>query len=81
MTCRVSAFRDRVVLVSHHPISVFTTTDEHLDRIGKKPDGHYDREALLTLAEEGNAVVYDEDAVRAITQAIGPLIHGCPPAV
>jgi hypothetical protein len=68
-----------VVLVSHHPISVFTTTAEHIDRIERKPDGHYDREDLLTLVEEGHAVLYDENAVRAISQATEILIHGCPP--
>lgn len=81
MTCRVSALGDRAVLVSHNPISVFATTDEHLDRIERKPDGHYDREDLLTLVEEGNAVLYDENAVRTIAQAIETLIHGCPPVV
>lgn len=78
MTCAVSPW-DSPVLVSHNPISVFTTTAEHLDRINKKPDGHYDRADLLTLVEEGHAVLYDEDAVRAIARATEVLIHGCPP--
>lgn len=78
MSCRVDTL-EGVVLVSHHPISVFTTTAEHIDRIERKPDGHYDREDLLTLVEEGHAVLYDENAVRAISQATEILIHGCPP--
>jgi hypothetical protein len=81
VTCRVSVLGDRVVLVSRNPISVFTTTAEHIDRIERKPDGHYDREHLLALVEDGHAVLYDEDAVRAIAQATEVLIHGCPPAV
>lgn len=80
MSCRVD-FEDGVVLVSHHPISVFATKAEHIDRIQRKPDGHYDRDDLLTLVEEGHAVLYNEDAVRAIARAAEFLIHGCPPAV
>lgn len=68
------------MLVSHKPtIAVFTTTQEHLDDIEKKPDGHYEREDLLTLVERGHAVQYDENAVRAIARAMETLIHGCPP--
>ncbi len=78
MSCRIN-FEDGVVLVSHHPISVFTTTAEDLDRIHRKPDGHYDREDLMTLVKEGRAVLYDENAVRAIARASEFLIHGCPP--
>lgn len=70
-----------VVLVSHHPISVFTTTSEHIARLKKKPDGHYNRDDLMTLVKDGHAVLYDETAVRAISQAIEILIHGCPPLV
>jgi hypothetical protein len=78
MVCRVDT-REGAVLVSHHPISVFTTTAEHLDRIPRKPDGHYDRKDVMSLVMEGNAVLYDEKAVRAITQATEILIFGCPP--
>jgi hypothetical protein len=67
-----------VVLVSHHPVSVFTTTAEHIAHLKKKPDGHYNREDLLTLVKQGHAVMYDETAVRAISQATEILIHGCP---
>jgi len=77
MSCRVNTITG-VVLVSHHPISVFTTTAEHIDRIQKKPNGHYDREDLMTLVKDGRAVLYDENAVRAIAQAAEFLIHGCP---
>jgi hypothetical protein len=68
-----------VVLVGHHPITVMTTTPKHLDRLTKKPDGHYNREDLLPLVKDGKAALYDEQAVRSIARAIGGLIFGCPP--
>jgi hypothetical protein len=68
-----------VVLVSHNPVSVFTTTDDHLSRLKRKPDGHYDRKDLETLVKQGHAVLYDEQAVRAITAAFHIIIWGCPP--
>jgi hypothetical protein len=68
-----------VVLVSHHPISVFTTTAEHIDKLQKKPDGHYEREDLMTLVNDGHAVLYDEKAVRAIAHAWEVLMFGCHP--
>jgi hypothetical protein len=80
MSCRIDILGGGVVLVSHHPISVFTTTAGHLDRIQRKPDGHYDREDLMALVKEGHAVHYDETVVRAIAQANEFLIHGCPRA-
>jgi hypothetical protein len=80
MVCRAPTLEgEGVVLVSHHPISVFTTTAEHIDRLKKKPDGHYNREDLMTLVKQGHAVMYDERAVRAIARANEILIHGCPP--
>jgi hypothetical protein len=78
MVCRID-FADEVVLVSHHPISVFTTTPAHLDRIPRKSDGHYNRDDVMTLVSEGHAVLYDEKVVRAIARANEFLIHGCPP--
>ncbi len=79
MSCRVSIWRDRVVLVSHNPtIAVFTTTEEHLGSIEKKSDGHYEREHLMGLVEKGHAVVYEEDVVRPIAQALEAIIFGCP---
>jgi hypothetical protein len=80
MVCKVPTL-EGVVLVSHHPVSVFTTTAEHIARLKQKPDGHYNREDLMTLVKDGYAVLYDEQAVRAIAQAIEILIHGCPPIV
>ncbi len=60
-----------VVLVSHHPVSVFTTTAEHIGRLKKKRTQiFYNREDLLKLVKQGHAVMYDEAAVRAISQAI-----------
>jgi hypothetical protein len=79
MICRVDTL-EPVVLVGHHPISVFTTTAEDIGRIRRKPDGHYDREDVMTLVREGHAVMYDEKAVRAIGLASEFLIFGCPPA-
>jgi hypothetical protein len=67
-----------VVLVSHDPITVFTAKAEHINRLKKKPDGHYKREDLLALVKQGHAVMYDAHAVRAVAQAIDILIHGCP---
>ena len=52
MSCRIN-FEDGVVLVSHHPVLVLTTTAEDLDRIHGKPDGHYDGEDLMILVKEG----------------------------
>lgn len=80
MSCRVSVWEGRVVLVSHKPtIAVFTTTEEHLGSIEQKPDGHYEREHLMGLVGEGHAVVYEEDVVRPIAQALEVLIFGCRP--
>ena len=81
MTCIANALdaREPLVLVSHNPISVFTTTHEHIGRIQRKPDGHYDREDLMTLVKEGHAAYYDADMVRALSRAIESLVHGCPP--
>jgi len=80
MVCRAPELEgELVVLVSHHPISVFTSKPEHIDKLKKKPDGHYKREDLVALVNQGNAVLYDENAVRAISQATNILIHGCPP--
>lgn len=81
MVCRVIERAEDVVLVSPSTHSVFTTRAEHLDKLKKKPDGHYDREDLMTLVKDGRAVHYDEKAVGAIFRAGGTLIFGCPPAV
>ena len=48
MVCR-APFLKSVVLVSHNPVSVFSTTPEHIDRLKKKPDGHYNKEDLMKL--------------------------------
>jgi hypothetical protein len=79
MVCRI-ALDERVVLVSHHPISVFTTTADHIGRCQRKPDGHYDRKDLMTLVNQGHAVVHDEAVVRAILSAAPNLLFGCPRA-
>ena len=81
MVCKLDSFRSPVdgVLVSHHRISVFTTTAAHLDKIQKKPDGHYDQKDLIDLVKEGHAVLYDEKAVRAIAHATEVLMFGCHP--
>ena len=78
MICRVDFLED-VLLVGYHPPSVFTTTAEHIDRIHRKADGHYDREDVMTLVKQGHAVLYDEKAVRAIARATEYSIFGCPP--
>ena len=78
MVC-VRLTKDAVLLVSHHPISVFRTTAEHLSNVPKKPDGHYDRELIMKLVKDGHAHHYDETAVRSIAQAMEIIIHGCPP--
>jgi hypothetical protein len=80
MICRVDTLREAVVLVGHHPISVFTTTAEHIDRIHRTPDGHYDREDVMTLVKDGYAAPDDERPVHSIAQAAEILTFGCPPA-
>ena len=78
MVCKI-ALDEGVVLVSHNPVSVFTSTADHINRLQKKPDGHYDRKDLMALVKQGHAVVYEEKAVRAILAAGVNLIFGCPP--
>jgi len=78
MVCRAPAL-EGAVLVSHNPVTVFTTTDDHLARLKKKPDGHYNRDDMMALVKQGHAVMYDEKAVRAITAAFHIITWGCPP--
>jgi len=70
---------EHVVLVGHNPITVFTTTDDYLSRLKKKPDGHYNREDLMTLVRQGHAAMHDERTVNAVLAALKVLIWGCPP--
>jgi hypothetical protein len=76
--CRAE-YLDRVVLVGHNPPVVFATTASHIAHLRKKPDGHYDREDLMSLVETGNVVLYSEEAIRDILEALPLLVHGCPP--
>ena len=66
---------------SFHPPAILAKQAANIDRIHRKPDGHYNREDVMTLVKEGHAVLYDENAVRAIARASEFLIHGCPPVV
>jgi len=72
-------YLDRVVLVGHNPPVVFATTASHMAYLRKKPDGHYDREELMSLVEAGNAVLYNEEVIRDTLEALPFLVHGCPP--
>jgi hypothetical protein len=86
MICRADAFlepvadpvEEDIVLVGHNPITVFATTEDHLSRLKKKPDGHYNREDLMTLVQQGHANMYDEKAVHHIVRAFRVIIWGCP---
>jgi hypothetical protein len=78
MICKAS-FLDRVVLVGHSPPVVFATTASHIAHLHQKPDGHYDRDELMSLVEKGQVVLYDEEALRDILQALPILVQGCPP--
>jgi hypothetical protein len=80
MVCRIDTL-DGAVLVSHTPtIAIFATTAEHLNTIPRKPDGHYNRDDVMTLVKAGKAQMYDEKAVRVISQASEFIIFGCPRA-
>jgi len=72
-------YLDRVVLVGHNPPVVFATTASHIAHVKKKPDGHYDRKDLMSMVEAGTAVLYSEEVVRDILEALPYLVHGCPP--
>jgi len=72
-------YLDRVVLVGHNPPVVFATIASHIAHLRKKPDGHYDREDLMSLVEAGTVVLYNEEVVRDILEALPFLVHGCPP--
>jgi hypothetical protein len=78
MSCRID-YLDRVLLVGHNPQTVFVTTAEHIEQIKRKPDGHYDKEDLMRLVEDGKAVLYSETLIRDVVQALPYLIYGCPP--
>ena len=78
MICAVE-FLDRVVLVGHNPPVVFATTASHMAYLRKKPDGHYDREEVMSLVEAGNAVLYSEEAIRDLLVALPIIVFGCPP--
>jgi hypothetical protein len=72
-------YLDRVVLVGHNPPVVFATTASHIGHLRKKPDGHYDRDDLMSLVEKGSVVLYNEEVLRDILEALPLLVHGCPP--
>jgi hypothetical protein len=77
MICRIE-FLDRVVLVGHNPPVVFATTAAHLAHQHKKPDGRYDRDELLSLAEKGQVTLYNEEVLRDVVEALPYLTFGCP---
>ena len=79
MICRVD-YLDRVVLVGHNPPAVFATTASHIAQLRQKPGGHYDRDELMSLVESGGAVLYNEEVVRDLLEALPFLVFGCPPA-
>jgi hypothetical protein len=74
-------YLDRVVLVGHNPPVVFAATASHVAYLRKKPDGHYDRDEFMSLVEAGNAVLYNEEVVRDILEALPFLVYGCPPRI
>jgi len=78
MICARGYF-DRVVLVGHNPPVVFATTASHLEHLRKKPDGHYDRDDLMSLVAEGKVTLYNEENLRDIVEALPFLTFGCPP--
>jgi hypothetical protein len=78
MICKLS-FLDRVVLVGHNPSVVFAATASQIAHLQTKPDGHYDRDELMSLVEKGQVVLYNEEALRDILQALPLLTFGCPP--
>jgi hypothetical protein len=59
MICKLS-FLDRVVLVGHNPSVVFAATASQIAHLPTKPDGHYDRDKLMSLVEKGQVVLYNE---------------------
>jgi hypothetical protein len=44
-----------------------------------RSNGHYNQEDMMTLVEAGDAVLYDNKAVRAIMEAAEVLLFGCKP--
>lgn len=76
MICRID-YVDRVLLVGQNPPAVYATTRGHVERLERKPDGHYAKEDMTRLVEDGHAVLYDEDMLRDILQALGTLVFGC----
>jgi hypothetical protein len=74
-------FTERAILVGHNPLEVFITTNEQLAAVKQKPDGHYERNDMLRLANGGDARHYDEEALLDIFRALPILIGGCPPRV
>jgi len=79
MICKVQ-FLDRVLLVGHNPAVVFAATASQIAYLHQKPDGHYDRDELMSLVEKGQVVLYNEEALRDVLEALPLLAFGCPPA-
>jgi hypothetical protein len=76
--CRVD-YADRVLLVGHNPPVVFATTVGHVADLPRQSNGHYSREDLLALVESGGAVLYNEETLRDVLEALPIIVHGCPP--
>ena len=77
MICKIN-FGERVLLVGHNPPTVYATTAEHIEHAERKSDGHYSRETMVHLVGDGHAVVYNEEALRDILDALPFIVHGCP---
>ena len=79
MICRED-FGERVILVGHNPEPVvFATTREHIGHLKTGDDGHYARDDLDRLVNDGQAARYENRALMDIVLALPNIIGGCPP--
>lgn len=78
MVCRVDFF-DRVILARHNPNVESSAVRSSIEQPTRKADGHYDRDDLVRLVEDGRAVCHDEKAIDDVVRGLSTLLGGCLP--
>jgi hypothetical protein len=77
MICAIDHF-DETILIRHDPPLAIVCQKSEIEHVPRKEDGHYAIEDLMPIVEAGNAVLYEEPALRTMLRVVEGLMFPCP---